>query len=472
MIKQWNKQKIDFPKDVQKDTELKDDCIKNDIAISSISKETNIEKNKKIMDMMLTIPNFEIKKKVKEKQENNSSNIIEYTEDFDIIEFHQDYMRRLKEKNKQQIQMLEQEYQEQIHKIQTDGSQTVIDRKNMLNEIQKNVNERKKIKSDTEEFDQQAKSILEEFSKMNHTDEKISFAKKKQICVNTDFKNKKLNIIENYLSLLKKYFLIDSLCIGKKNILSDKLQCSNCNVFLDNIEDSNCCQECGLEILNIFKSSADDSSTNVYEDSSNFYKELLRYQGKQPNRLPKDWKQQITKYFLSFGFKDIVPHENLCCIQQDKMDISILETEKNTIEKSQTKSKNIDNTEKYAIPSVELRERMFKALNQIGCSDYYSDINLICHLYWKWPLPDLSYLESEIMDDYTATQAIYDMIPKDRDSNINIQYRLFKHLQARGYPCKLEDFKIVKTPEILEYYEAVWKIMAHGADLPYYPTLQ
>jgi hypothetical protein len=82
------------------------------------------------------------------------------------------------------------------------------------------------------------------------------------------------------------------------------------------------------------------------------------------------------------------------------------------------------------------RQLMFEALGETNNSAYYDDINLIMHNYWGWDLPDIGDLEEQIMEDYVNTQQIYNGIPnKDRNASLNIQFRLFVHLKALGYPC-------------------------------------
>jgi hypothetical protein len=116
------------------------------------------------------------------------------------------------------------------------------------------------------------------------------------------------------------------------------------------------------------------------------------------------------------------------------------------------------------------RNMLLTALSETGYSDYYVDCSLIGVLYWKWTAPDVSDLEDKIMDHYDKTQKVFLSLENiDRDSSPNIQFRLFRHLQLVGHPCVAEDFKIVKTQEILENLENLWYIMCMGAGLPYLP---
>ena len=75
------------------------------------------------------------------------------------------------------------------------------------------------------------------------------------------------------------------------------------------------------------------------------------------------------------------------------------------------------------------------------------------------------------MDDYRTAQQVYDQIPKERKSCLNTQYRLFKHLQRRGHICKFEDFKVVKTRDILEYHDDTWRIICEQIGWDFIATI-
>ena len=109
------------------------------------------------------------------------------------------------------------------------------------------------------------------------------------------------------------------------------------------------------------------------------------------------------------------------------------------------------------------RRLMQLALKNTGNQTYYSRINVICALYWKWKFPSLAEWEDIIMSDFNATQKVFREMKKTRQSNLNIQYRLFKHLQARGFPCRKSDFKIISERKILLEYDRMWKYMVENS---------
>ena len=104
------------------------------------------------------------------------------------------------------------------------------------------------------------------------------------------------------------------------------------------------------------------------------------------------------------------------------------------------------------------RDLMFESLSNIGCSGYYDDINLICNIFFGWPLNDITYLEDDIMKDYDIFQKVYESLDRDgRKSSLNSQWKLYILLRRRGLPCKVRDFKIPTTPHIIEYHKTITK---------------
>lgn len=183
-----------------------------------------------------------------------------------------------------------------------------------------------------------------------------------------------------------------------------------------------------------------NNSKDGYEDRENFWKALQRFQGKQNNHIPERLYKELDEYFKSFG----LPSGEQTC----KMELTKKGTRGNTS-----------------------RSMMFKALSETNNSVFYEDVNLICHLYWGWLLPDISADEDQIMTDYDMTQEVFKKIPKDRRSSLNAQYRLWQHLRIRGYKYPIDDFKIVKTPDILVEHDRIMKIMCEECQLQFLPAL-
>jgi hypothetical protein len=257
-------------------------------------------------------------------------------------------------------------------------------------------------------------------------------------------------VISSYLEIARQYIIVD---VIREISTFSATKCIACQAELTDDDPSGIgsgmrhCYECGVERNTLHRAPfyrdverVNTSDRNGYDNSENFEKALMRYQGKQPNRLPVHLFKDLDEYFLAYGLP---------------LSEKIRELPLNAEGEKDSTS----------------RETMLKALSDTGYPTYYEDINLVCHLYWGWLLPDVAHLEDQIMEDYRKTQQVYDQIPKDRKSCLNTQYRLFKHLEARGHKCKIDEFKVVKTRDILEYHDDTWRVLCEAVGLPFFETL-
>lgn len=288
------------------------------------------------------------------------------------------------------------------------------------------------------------RNILEQYNLIGPKKKVISFNNTKQSKKEDllHIKYRKL-LIEKYLDLFQRFHDI--------NIIynhSLKTMCQTCSLDLTKyiLEDGIVvCPRCNTEKTLLIHTSIISeikyvNSKDGYEDRENFWKALQRFQGKQNNHIPERLFKELDEYFRSFG----LPVGLEIC----KLELSKKGTRGNTS-----------------------RGMMFKALSETNNSVFYEDVNLICHLYWGWLLPDISANEEQIMNDYDMTQEVFKKIPKDRRSSLNAQYRLWQHLRIRGYRYPIDDFKIVKTPDILVEHDRIMKIMCDECNLQFSPAL-
>ena len=105
---------------------------------------------------------------------------------------------------------------------------------------------------------------------------------------------------------------------------------------------------------------------------------MMRYQGRQSRKIDlTDLIKSLDEYFDSYSF----PVSEI---------IKNMEFNYDGLSKGKT--------------SVS---KMIKALEELKRPDLYEDVNLICHEYWGWKLPDISDLHEKILDDYRKTQKVY-----------------------------------------------------------------
>lgn len=240
----------------------------------------------------------------------------------------------------------------------------------------------------------------------------------------------RLKIIEEYLKIASNYYDLDII-----REIDSVARCVCGAEYEESEADLSGLQTCVCGCLKeimiktpFYKdgSRVNNPSSNNYEDEANFYKAFLRFQGKQPIKLPEDLFTNLDDYFR-------------------RLKLPIGEEIRKMKLKRNGRRGPTD------------KEMMYTALADRGYANHYEDINLICHVYWGWELPDISDLENAIMEDYRQSQKVYESLPKDRHSSLNSQYRLYRHLQRLGYPCKEIDFKMIKTPNIVDDYEEFWE---------------
>jgi hypothetical protein len=252
-------------------------------------------------------------------------------------------------------------------------------------------------------------------------------------------------ILQKYVAIAKNYHNIRVSYPTNKNI------CSICKKDISQLHyDDNAmiyCPQCGSEQTQLMQTTivSENKTLNCkdgYEDRENFEKALYRFQGKQVNHPPERLFKELDMYFQSFD--PPLPKGE---------EIRLLPLASKGVKKGTSKS------------------MMLKALSETNNSVFYEDVNLVCHLYWGWSLPDLSADEEKIMNDYDTTQEVYKRLPKDRKSSLNTQYRLWQHLKIRGYHYPIEDFKIVKTHDILVEHDKLMEMMCKETNLPFFPAI-
>lgn len=228
-----------------------------------------------------------------------------------------------------------------------------------------------------------------------------------------DSSKEKKKLINEYLRLLGRYINID--------IIKPK----------DNSRENEYC----------VKPSKDEDS-----DRENFKRALMSSQGKRNIKIQEDIYAKLDNYFDSYSL----------------------------ITREKAKSIPLKKNGKKDGTSKELME---KALKDTGNPSYYDRINIICANYWGWKLPDFTSLESKIMEEYDVTQKVFRSLTKERTSNLNLQYRLYKHLELHkeelkelGYILRKDDFKIIGTRTIFLEYDVIWKQMTQAAGLQFIPT--
>lgn len=365
----------------------------------------------------------------------------EYDNDLNILEIDRLVLERISYNGETNLKSLIENLENE--KLSIKRPQNIISRKYSIQKIKNIALDIKNIKNSTHgyEYSRESKHLLEEYQRIGIKPDVVFFSRKEIKKTNHQMdpdQEERIMIIERYLEIARKYTTINI----TKNIFN---HCSVCHEDISlstvNADGLLVCNICGTESVYLCKTISDDNDNNStnrdrqtsdYEDKENFHKALVRYQGKQSNKLPSDLFEQLDEYFSSRGFP--------------------------TGEEIKQEPLSNDSGTSIKIRGRSNKNLLLKALKVIGMPELYGDINLICKLYWKWELPDLVNLEETLLNDYDLTQEIFERNKGDRKSCLNNQYRLWRHLSQRGHMCRSRDFKMVKTPEIIRYHEQMWAL--------------
>lgn len=251
------------------------------------------------------------------------------------------------------------------------------------------------------------------------------------------------DLVYQYNEIIRDYCSITII----RRIEHDYTLCPNCKNPRVNSSGLVICPDCGITDTLISKECYQSTGRkhvfiqkNQYLTRDNFMKGLYRYQGKVSRKLPHEMFDRMDDYAIQYNMPT----------------------------SEQVKSMPL-NSEGRRGPKEYTRSYMKSLLDKLGYKSFINDINLILHLYWGWTLPDVTHYESQIKEDYEKSQTIFNEIQKDRQSCLILPYRLYRHLRKVGYPCRLEDFDIVSTPEIRQSYEVIWKEICEKLDWPFEP---
>ena len=377
-----------------------------------------------------------------------------YKYDFNIVDIHDLILKRFDRRKQHDVKRLQEELHSEDEKMK--GRQNMVERKasiritDRLKETLDNILSGKDFNS----YLYKIKPLVDQYNLIGTLSKIVSFAtnKKKveeeeeELPEDPNTQLKRHQVIFDFLEIARKYIQIDLIREVKEGNI-----CSSCGFKLEDVnsdaDDSGIivCSNCGIERIAVVRSrfykdnTRTNNSGNNYEDRANFEKVVMRFQGKQPDKPPLDLYIVLENHFREKELPRIDIHDNGIPIYVSSDYIKNHISLNNDGEKDGTS-----------------RSLMYKALKDTGNSNYYDHINLILHEMWDWELPDVSYLEDMIMDDYDKSQRIYEVLPKDRKSSLNSQFRLFKHLRRLGYPCKARNFRIPTTHDILEFHENIW----------------
>jgi len=284
--------------------------------------------------------------------------------------------------------------------------------------------------------------LIDEYKNLQKKQNKIYFFNKDNK-TNDKIHQEKLNIIlNNYFTLIQNYFPEEYKNIGfekikihtdnneSNNIRSKCLICDNhLNSFL--IYDNHfVCENCGYVSTtthsNISYKDIDRvnlSSKYTYDRRSHFRDTINQYQGKQNANIPKQIYEDLIEQFVLHG---IIP-------------------------------KNYKDLQKEDAFQSVTKEHIVLFLKEIKQTKHYEDVTLLHYQLTGKPTPNISHLENQLLNDFDQLIEIYDKKFKniERKNFINTQYVLYQLLKRHKFPCKKDDFNMLKTVDRKYYHDTI-----------------
>jgi len=268
--------------------------------------------------------------------------------------------------------------------------------------------------------------FIEEYKKILNQPIKISFLGKP-----CKINKEKEKIIESYMNIAHKYIKLETEKDPKNIII-----CKNCPNKKDfDILDSNIyiCNNCyAQQIILKHNSSYNDidriniSSKYMYDRKVHFRDCIKQYQGKQnstiPNKIYRDLTTELNNHHLLLGNEG-----------DDKL----------------LRFKNVT------------KNHILLFLKDLGYSSHYENVHLIHHNLTGIKANDISHLEDKLLDDFDILTDLYDKKFKDinRKNFINTQYVLYQLLCRHKYPCKKEEFIVLKTIDRKFFHDEICKTL-------------
>jgi hypothetical protein len=268
--------------------------------------------------------------------------------------------------------------------------------------------------------------LIEEYKKILTQPMKISFLGKP----NKSNKEKQ-KIIDSFMTIANQYIKIET---DDKNIKTTTTckNCSNKKDFDIIDKDIYICNICySQQIILKHNSSYNDidriniSSKYMYDRKVHFRDCIKQYQGKQNSTIPnKIYKELIIEFQNHHLLED---------------------NEHNKKEKFKNITKN----------------HVLLFLKELGYSSHYENVHLIHFNLTDIKPNDISHLEDKLLDDFDNLTNLYDKMYKDinRKNFINTQYVLYNLLCRHKYPCKKEEFIVLKTIDRKFFHDEICKAL-------------
>ena len=118
------------------------------------------------------------------------------------------------------------------------------------------------------------------------------------------------------------------------------------------------------------------------------------------------------------------------------------------------------------------KEHIMLFLKDCRHTKHYEDVVLIHSHFTGIQPPDITHLENQLLHDFDQLTCLYDKKHRqqDRKNFINTQYVLYQLLKRHKFPCKKEDFNILKTIDRKFYHDDICKSLFEELHWNFNPT--
>jgi len=296
--------------------------------------------------------------------------------------------------------------------------------------------------------------LLDEYRIHRQQQDKLEFvcsSSSSSLQKKNDPEEKKTNmdqIVNHYMSIVQEYFPHEfeknwetsatmetqSKTSSMATIMLMKNRCSLCKTEGESTISDNhfVCEKCGLVSSTAHNNSGmsykdidrvNMSSKYTYDRRTHFRDCINQFQGKQNSTIDPKVYADLEKEFVSHG---LIPKEY----------------------------KDLPREEAFRQIT---KEHVLLFLKETGHTKHYEDVTLIFSQLTGKPAPDISHMENQLMRDFDQLTELYDKKYKtsERKNFINTQYVLYQLLRRHKYPCRREDFNILKTIDRKYYHDTI-----------------
>lgn len=237
--------------------------------------------------------------------------------------------------------------------------------------------------------------------------------------------------VQNNLQDMEKYIITTTMTKGINLSRQNKcLSCNNDNTKIANHDNYFICESCGYT----YDSTTNDISfkdidrvniSNKYQyDRRTHFKDCInQFQGKQNATIDVSVYNDLIE---QFRLHHLIPadHETL--------------------------------PKEVAFKDIT-KEHVLLFLKETEHTKHYEDVVLIHTQLTGRAAPDISHLENQLLHDFDQLTDLYDKKYRnnERKNFINTQYVLFQLLKRHKFPCKKEDFNILKTIDRKYFHDTI-----------------